>query len=812
MPYIIGSSDGTITYTLQDGTVDESTFSLGMVGKGVTNYAEVFAENTLHLLENFASATSPENPIIGQMWYDKVSAIVRVWDGNIFRASTGVSVGPEQSRPTENLSGTTFFNTTTNKLEVHDGTRYKEVAYAGEVTSRYSSSSAVQNPTFYGARIRTLFLKSEDNRDIPVLAFSYVNSGNNPANRGATKIGEQYETIMALYSDSEFYIRDTSNGGTSTLVDGVIVDFAPELIATAENGATPVGIAAARTGREGGQILKGSNTRAEYEDTSVAFFNLLYANVIGTSIDPVSTINVQDLNVLNSVTLVQDLTVSGTIVGESDANILGTIYASGSNSDDWANSVLIGQNVSLLVNDVSYLTPDGANTFLDTYGYVTESQLNSVLNIVDISEILTTSSNVSELINDAGYLSGVDLAGGLGIDYDSGSGTLSLANTAVTPGTYGSGTLIPSITIDQQGRITNAATVSIAGSIALTDLSVTTLAASGAGSLSYNNTNGIFTFRPADLPSDVADLTDVGSIIPSDVSDLTDVGSSIPTTLLDLGISEGTNGQVLSTNGAGTYTFTSQGAIPNVLGDLTDVAATVPTSGQVLAFSTGAWRPTTIGGGDVTGPVSATNNAVVLFNGTTGKIIKNSAKTLPSGAIVGTSDGQTLSGKSFSDFLRLSGGSGTTDIRIGTNNAMAFRVNSTDQMVIETGGDVGIGFTNPAYKLHVNGIIYSTNDIIAFSDKRIKKNVETLDGSKVLEMRGVSYNRIDEGTPSSGVIAQEIEEVAPELVHTGPDGMKAVAYGNLVGYLIEGVKELNNQIEMLKAEIKELKNAPTNNR
>ena len=93
-------------------------------------------------------------------------------------------------------------------------------------------------------------------------------------------------------------------------------------------------------------------------------------------------------------------------------------------------------------------------------------------------------------------------------------------------------------------------------------------------------------------------------------------------------------------------------------------------------------------------------------------------------------------------------------------------------------------------------------DVIAYSDKRVKENIKTLDGKKVLEMRGVSFNRTDQdGRLSSGVIAQELEKVAPELVKDDGD-LKAVAYGNLTGYLIEAIKDQQKQIDELKKLIK----------
>jgi hypothetical protein len=57
-----------------------------------------------------------------------------------------------------------------------------------------------------------------------------------------------------------------------------------------------------------------------------------------------------------------------------------------------------------------------------------------------------------------------------------------------------------------------------------------------------------------------------------------------------------------------------------------------------------------------------------------------------------------------------------------------------------------------------------------------------------------------------GVIAQEIKKVAPEAVSTDSEGYLSVAYGNLVGLLIEGIKEQQDQIDNLKQEIEKLKN------
>jgi len=99
----------------------------------------------------------------------------------------------------------------------------------------------------------------------------------------------------------------------------------------------------------------------------------------------------------------------------------------------------------------------------------------------------------------------------------------------------------------------------------------------------------------------------------------------------------------------------------------------------------------------------------------------------------------------------------------------------------------------------VTGTLTAT-DFTITSDERLKGNVETLNGAKVYDMRGVSYTLLQTDEKSSGVIAQEMAEVAPELVVTDHHGYLSVAYPKLVGYLIEAVKgQMEDIIELRKA-------------
>ena len=115
---------------------------------------------------------------------------------------------------------------------------------------------------------------------------------------------------------------------------------------------------------------------------------------------------------------------------------------------------------------------------------------------------------------------------------------------------------------------------------------------------------------------------------------------------------------------------------------------------------------------------------------------------------------------------------------------------------------VGNSTTSSSYSLYVTGSIYSTADVIAYSDKRAKENIVTVDSAidKVNKLRGVYYTP-KEGEDKSrkvGVIAQEILEVLPEVVtHDKENDRYGVDYGKITGLLIEAIKDQQKQIDKL---------------
>ena len=101
------------------------------------------------------------------------------------------------------------------------------------------------------------------------------------------------------------------------------------------------------------------------------------------------------------------------------------------------------------------------------------------------------------------------------------------------------------------------------------------------------------------------------------------------------------------------------------------------------------------------------------------------------------------------------------------------------------------------------GNLTATGDLEANSDERLKENIETIENAldKVSKMRGVYFDmKARPGVRKVGLIAQEVEKVLPEVVSTDSEGdnIKSVAYANVVGLLVEAIKELKNEVDQLK--------------
>ena len=123
------------------------------------------------------------------------------------------------------------------------------------------------------------------------------------------------------------------------------------------------------------------------------------------------------------------------------------------------------------------------------------------------------------------------------------------------------------------------------------------------------------------------------------------------------------------------------------------------------------------------------------------------------------------------------------------------------------GSDGGSVITALTIDMSAAGAATFNNDVTAFSDERLKEDIQPITGGleKVMQLQGVTYKRndVEDAKTQMGVIAQQVEPILPEVVLTADDemGTKSVDYSKMTAVLIEAVKELKQEVTHLKQQI-----------
>jgi len=144
MSIAFSNTQGDVTITVNDNTIDQTRYSLTLLGRNVTNYGQHIAQNTIRQLENFASPNQP-NPsvkLVGQLWYDKTGEHLRVYrgatDGFQELGFRPVLTGSDPSTNVQN--GELYFNTTSSikNLKIYTGSAWENVISDGYIRGRIS--------------------------------------------------------------------------------------------------------------------------------------------------------------------------------------------------------------------------------------------------------------------------------------------------------------------------------------------------------------------------------------------------------------------------------------------------------------------------------------------------------------------------------------------------------------------------------------------------------------------------------------------------------------------------------------------------
>jgi prefoldin subunit 5 len=238
-------------------------------------------------------------------------------------------------------------------------------------------------------------------------------------------------------------------------------------------------------------------------------------------------------------------------------------------------------------------------------------------------------------------------------------------------------------------------------------------------------------------------------------------------------------GELIVTAGAGIY---ANGALGTAGQVLTSNASSVYWAAAVNTASAFTW----------------TGNHIFNANltiGSTGELIVTAGAGIYANGSVGTS-GQYLTSNGSSIYWATASGGGATlsdETASATTHYPAMSTTTSGSWSAAKVSTTKLYFTPSTGQL--NATIFNS-----LSDKRVKKNIKTINDalSTVVGMRGVNFDWKETSTPSIGLIAQEVEKLLPELVHTGNNGEKSVNYGGVVGVLVEAIKELTTRIEKLE--------------
>ena len=296
-------------------------------------------------------------------------------------------------------------------------------------------------------------------------------------------------------------------------------------------------------------------------------------------------------------------------------------------------------------------------------------------------------------------------------------------------------------------------------------------------------------------------------------------------------------------SGGGSVTLSGTVKVSSLSGTTATLDSTFGGSGTATGatFSAGGPTDVTADGGGLT--VKGATDKSFAFQNSTGSFLSSEALNVASGksfmvngtnvltasqvlgkSIGGTSAGdivdtnsaqsltnKTISGGTLSGTLNAGGGNGSSGQYLqSTGSGVQWATLNVDATATQNGNSNVTVASNANVTVNTAGNLCATFDtsnnltvvgtVTAQSAMALKDNIETIPDAlaRVLNLRGVEFDYKSNGTHNIGVVAEEVEAEFPCLVHTDNDGVKSVAYQNIVGVLIEAIKDLKSEIDQLK--------------
>ena len=373
MSYTITKTDGAVLTTIIDGTVDNTSSSLTLLGRNYSNYGQYMANDLVWLLENFSNTTAPLNPMAGQLWWNNSINLLQIFNGTGWKsvsAATANSIAPATT-----TVGDQWWDSVNQQLYTYNGTTPYNIAGWILIGPTYSSVQGKSGPVWeviqdtigsnhhilsiYLDSVRTGIISKDYvfTPNVAIAGFTTIQTGHN------LRIGDKLwgtasdSNSLGGVSSGTFFRNDVDNWTVGNIVvsnnNGVTVGTSQQLT-TAVSGNDGV----FRNNYLNGDLrfyvnVLGSTTEALHIEGSTGMVNVAADPVSGLGI---ATKQYVDAKFTNTV-LAGDATTATQAVGDNASNIATTafVYAANVAMASFVNSQLFttGANISLKANAAS---------------------------------------------------------------------------------------------------------------------------------------------------------------------------------------------------------------------------------------------------------------------------------------------------------------------------------------------------------------------------------------------------------------------------------------------------------------------------
>lgn len=230
MSYTINLTDGTLLTTIADGTINTTSTSLTLIGKNYSGYGQFFNNDLVHILENSANDTAPDNPLTGQLWYDTAGNL-KVYTGSAWNSIA--SIFASNTTPTAAVTSNLWWDTDDLQLKAYNGATWTLIGPAftsSQGTSGTeietvldSTSNAHVLVSLYSGNIRVATISSDPEYvpQTPIPGFSTIKTGIQLTTDTGSISNAQFvgnATLLGGYSADDFV---KASGGNVSIVGNI---------------------------------------------------------------------------------------------------------------------------------------------------------------------------------------------------------------------------------------------------------------------------------------------------------------------------------------------------------------------------------------------------------------------------------------------------------------------------------------------------------------------------------------------------------------------------------------------------------------